>query len=253
MSIIGGMIKAMFEISSLNDVQSFAASGLRMPRGLIVKSQNRKTPPRPQKLLELYEFEVCPFCRKVREEMTELDLAYINRTCGKGASQNREEVKRRGGKLQFPYLVDPNTGTELYESEDIITYLAETYGPGRKFLGPAVSPINTAFAMAASAIRPRGRRVRPGLENRQQPEEILVLYNLEASPYCRKVRETLNELNLDYQVENVGKFSARRPELVDRGGKMMIPYLIDPNTGTEMYESDDIIDYLEATYGVDSA
>jgi glutathione S-transferase len=252
MSIIGGMIKAVFEISSLNDVQSFAASSLRMPRGLIVKSKNRTTPPRPSKLLELYEFEACPFCRKVREEMTELDLAYINRTCGKGAADKRGEVKRRGGKLQFPYLVDPNTGTELYESEDIITYLADTYGPGRKLLGPAFSPINTAFAMAASAVRPRGARVRAGLERRDQPEKMLVLYNLEASPYCRKVRETLNELNLYYQVENVGKFSARRPELIDRGGKMMIPYLIDPNQEVEMYESDDIIAYLEATYGADS-
>ena len=34
----------------------------------------------------------------------------------------------RGGKAQFPYLVDPNTGVEMYESLDIIDYLFETYG-----------------------------------------------------------------------------------------------------------------------------
>ena len=103
--------------------------------------------------------------------------------------------------------------------------------------------------MVASGLRGRGRRIRKGLEDRQQPPELLVLYNIEASPYCRKVREVLTELNLDTLVKNVGKQSARRPELVERGGKMMIPYLIDPNHDVEMYQSDDIVDYLEKTYG----
>lgn len=30
---------------------------------------------------------------------------------------------------------------------------------------------------------------------------------------------------------------------------MLAPYLIDPNTGTEMYESDDIVAYLNEKYG----
>ena len=29
---------------------------------------------------------------------------------------------------------------------------------------------------------------------------------------------------------------------------MMVPYLVDPNTGTEMFESADIKQYLLATY-----
>ena len=45
------------------------------------------------------------------------------------------------------------------------------------------------------------------------------------------------------------KGSTRRPELAERGGKELFPYLIDPNTGTEMYESDDINAYLRQTYG----
>ena len=31
---------------------------------------------------------------------------------------------------QFPYLVDPNTNTAMYESDAIINYLFDTYGPG---------------------------------------------------------------------------------------------------------------------------
>jgi glutathione S-transferase len=249
MSLIGGVVKAMLQMSNLNDAHSWMASTVRGPRGLIVNAHNRQHPPRPEQALELYEFEACPFCRKVREAMTELDLAYVNRTCAKGSANKRGELEQRGGKQQFPYLVDPNTGTELYESEDIITYLAETYGSGRSALGKIVAPANTGFAMAASVVRPKGGRVRAGLEQREQPEQLLTLYNMEASPYCRKVRETLNELNLDYRVENVGKLSARRTELVDRGGEMMVPYLVDPNTDTEMYQSDEIVAYLETTYG----
>ena len=33
-----------------------------------------------------------------------------------------------GGKSQFPYLVDPNTDTSMYESDDIINYLFDKYG-----------------------------------------------------------------------------------------------------------------------------
>jgi glutathione S-transferase len=249
MSLLIGLFKAMGEIAHLDDVHSWASSTVRGPRGVIVRPHNQKNPPRPDKPLELYEFEGCPFCRKVREAMTELDLSYVTRVSPKGARSNREFVKARGGKEQFPYLVDPNTSRELFESEDIISYLAETYGSGRLPLGRILSPVNTANAMAASLVRPRGSRVRPGLEDREKPSELLVLYNIEGSPFCRKVREVLNELNLDYVTENVGKFSARRPELIARGGKMMVPYLIDPNTDTQMYESDDIVAYLEKTYG----
>lgn len=233
----------------LDNIHSFAASAVRGPRGVFVKSHCVENPPRPDEPLELYEFEPCPYCRKVREEMSELDLAYINRTCAKGAEANREFVEQRGGKQQFPFLVDPNTGVEMYESEDIIDYLAETYGAGRVFLGPTVSPINTVFATVCSVVRPKGERVRSGFEDREQPPELLVLYNFELSPYCRKVREVLNELNLDYRTENVARRSTRRPELVERGGTMMVPFLIDPNTGVEMYESDDIVEYLEEQYG----
>jgi hypothetical protein len=39
-------------------------------------------------------------------------------------------TQKTGGKSQFPYLVDPNTKVEMYESQDIIQYLTDTYGDG---------------------------------------------------------------------------------------------------------------------------
>jgi glutathione S-transferase len=41
--------------------------------------------------------------------------------------RTRTELLRRAGKVQVPYLVDPNTGTALFESEAIRAYLLDTY------------------------------------------------------------------------------------------------------------------------------
>jgi glutathione S-transferase len=86
--------------------------------------------PRPVKLLELYSAEGCPSCRRVRALLTELDIDYIHRACPRGPSENRKRLVQRGGKMQVPYLVDPNqgTGVELYESKNICEYLSTNYG-----------------------------------------------------------------------------------------------------------------------------
>jgi len=48
----------------------------------------------------------------------------------------------------------------------------------------------------------------------------------------------------------VAKGSPKRPGFERRSGNMMVPYLVDPNTGKEMFESADIVRYLEDTYAV---
>jgi glutathione S-transferase len=201
--------------------------------------------PRPEKPLELYEFEACPFCRKAREALTVLDLDALVLPCPKGGPRFREEVKRRGGKYQFPYLVDPNTGKEMYESDEIVAYLFERYGTGRPpaLLSPGV--LTNLSAGLASAFRPGfGVRYRPA----RAPELPLELFSFEASPYCRIVRECLSSLELPYRLRNVGKGSPKRAAFVERSGRMMVPWLVDPNTGTSMFESADIVRYLERTY-----
>ena len=231
--------------SSLNNAHALLVSVARLGRGMRARTQPAS---QPRERLELYEFESCPYCRKVREVLSELDVEYVSRPCAKG-SRNRAALKARGGKVQVPYLVDPNTKRELYESEEIITYLTEAYGQGRAPLARVFAPLNTFGAGLSSALRPRGGKVRPAATTRAAPAQTLELWNFEASPYCRKVRETLCSLDLDSVVHNVAKKSTRRPELVALGGKMRVPYLVDPNTGTAMYESDDIVAYLDRTYG----
>lgn len=230
-----------------NDLTSYTATLIRLGRGVFprVTAERRRDPAR---LLELYDFEACPYCRKVREVLSELDLDYRVHPVAQGSGR-RAELVRRGGKMQAPYLVDPNTGTELYESDDIIRYLNATYGDGEQagWRLPVPAILDDVNSTLASAVRfGRGSRCRRG--GLRETFEPLTLFNMEGSPYCRKVRETLSELDLEYVVRNLPKGSPKRAELTRRGGKMQVPYLIDPNTRREMYESDDIIAYLEAQY-----
>lgn len=44
----------------------------------------------------------------------------------------RPKANKLGGQQQFPYMVDPNTKTSMYESDDIINYLFDSYGQGVK-------------------------------------------------------------------------------------------------------------------------
>ena len=234
-------------MSLANDLSSFAVTALRLGRGLVPRVTTERRP-KPRQLLELYEFEACPFCRKVREVLCELDLDYLVHPVAHG-SPRRDRLVELGGKMQVPYLVDPNTGARLYESADIIAYLNATYGAGSRagWRVPVPDMLDDLGSMLAGAVRMgRGGRcqtqaMRPGI----QP---LTLYNMEGSPYCRKVREALSERDLPHVVKSVPKGSPARAELVRRGGKMQVPYLIDPNTGREMYESDDIVTYLETEY-----
>jgi glutaredoxin len=74
---------------------------------------------------------------------------------------------------------------------------------------------------------------------------MLTLYVKTGCPYCAKVLAAGEDLDLEFNVKNVSD-EAIETELVTRGGKRQMPYLVDGDTGVEMYESDDIIEYLEA-------
>ena len=221
---------------------SLVATVLRPFNGLRVEALG----PRPKQPLVLYEFEGCPYCRKVREALTALDLEVDVRPCPKGGERFRPEVLGRGGKEQFPYLVDPNTGKAMYESAEIVRYLFATYGSGRP---PRVYDAGLlGDATSALACLPRtglGLRAEPS----RVPREPLELWSFEASPFCRIVRERLCSLELPYRLHNVGKGSPSRPAFERRAGRIQVPFLVDPNTNVEMFESGDIVEYLEATYG----
>jgi glutathione S-transferase len=223
---------------------AWVGSVLRLGGGYITA---RSLGPRPQKPLELYEFEACLFCRKVRETLSVLDLEAVIYPCPKGGERFRKKAIELGGKPQFPFLVDPNTNTQLYESDDINRHLAKTYGTGSRPLMVSLGPLTLFSSGLSSAVRRgHGGKARPS----KAPEKRLELWGFEASPYSRLVRERLCELELPYLLHNVAKRSPSRPAFIAKSGKMQVPFLVDPNTGTELFESEAIVDYLAKTYAV---
>jgi len=221
-------------------VPSTLATAVRYPLGLKISALGA----RPTQQLELYDFEACPFCRKAREALTMLDLDVLVKPSPRGGTHWRAEAIARGGKAQFPLLVDGDT--LIYESDAIVAHLYERYGAGTAPLWTRLGPINTMSSALASAMRAgNGRAVQPHRDAAQPLE----LWSFESSPYCRRVREVLCELELAYVLHNVGKGSPKRTEFRERAGKVQVPYLEDPNTGAHMFESRDIVRYLRTTYG----
>ena len=242
---------------------SLATSALRFGAGIATAPRSA----RPTLLFELYEFEGCPYCRIVREALTELDLDAIVRPCPKGGTRFRPHVIEKGGKAQFPFLHDPNTNVSLYESADIVRYLFETYGGGSVPLRWQAAGLQQLGSALAGLWRfGAGRDVRPSVA----PGQPLELYSFEASPFARLVRERLCELELPHVLRSVGRSTAsdwlppalrdafhveatpqtlNRRVLLERAGRISVPYLVDPNCGVEMAESADIIEYLQRTYG----
>jgi glutathione S-transferase len=200
---------------------------------------------RPEKMLELYEFEGCPFCRKVREALSYLDLPAVIYPCPKNGPTYRPKVKTEGGKTLFPFLVDPNTGQKMYESDDIIRYLFDRYGDGRIPFLYSGGPVNLISSALGAPLR-AGKGTQ--YTHSRKPERLLELYSFEASPYCRIVREVLCSLEIPYVLQNVGKGSPSRPAFVERSGRMMVPYLVDPNADKAIFESAEIRSYLLSTY-----
>lgn len=228
----------------------------------------------PEKLLKLYDIEASPYCRLVREVLTELDLDALILPCPSGGKRFRAEAEKVGGKQLFPLLVDENTKTVLYESADIIEYLTKSYGRPASAKGwRRPLAVGSSYLSSALLWRPRGitgMTARPS----KAPEKPLELYSFESSPFSKRVRARLCELELPYVLHNTGKgawtdmgppsfrdnlFKGRkdttrnRKWLADRTGRVQVPYLVDPNTGREMYESDAILGYLDERYATQEA
>ena len=66
-------------------------------------------------------------------------------------------------------------------------------------------------------------------------------------PFCQKVVQAAGEFELkegeDFTVINAAQGTPGREVVLNKGGKAMVPFLIDG--GTSMYESGDIITYLK--------
>ncbi|OAY78454.1 hypothetical protein ACMD2_09002, partial [Ananas comosus] len=180
----------------------------------------------------------------VREIVSILDLDVLFYPCPRNGPNFRPKVLQMGGKQQFPYMVDPNTGVAMYESDDIIKYLTLTAGfamIGRMGKGSSYTP---------SKLPPQPLEL--------WAYEIIVFLSVsieltyvslfQASPFCKIVREVLVELELPHILRSTARGSPKRQTLYEKVGHFQVPYLEDVNAGVKMFESAEIIDYLRATY-----
>ena len=82
----------------------------------------------PEQPLELWSYEASPWSRFVRQRLGQLGLAHVSHNLAR-QSPRRDAFRKRHGRVQFPFLLDPNTGVSTFESDAICDYIDSTYGP----------------------------------------------------------------------------------------------------------------------------
>ena len=76
-------------------------------------------------MIQLYFKRGCPYCKKVLDTIHE-EIAEDFEVHYKKHPENEQLVQEKGGKVQFPLLIDEDV--VMYESDEIIAYLRENYG-----------------------------------------------------------------------------------------------------------------------------
>lgn len=78
---------------------------------------------------------------------------------------------------------------------------------------------------------------------------MLILYYKPTCPFCRQVQATIARLELEVELRDITTSAEHEHDLIARGGKRQVPYLVDEEQAVEMYESDAIIAHLQQLYG----
>lgn len=79
----------------------------------------------------------------------------------------------------------------------------------------------------------------------------LALYEYESCPFCRRVLHEIERLSLNIELRNTREDPSARDELLEGGGRTMVPCLrITQETGAThwMYESADIVAWLRQQF-----
>jgi glutathione S-transferase len=181
-----------------------------------------------------------------------LSLPVTFRPTPQNGRKFRPEIKTKfGDKATFPYLIDPNTGVSMFESNDIITYLFKVYGSGKVPWTLSDSPwvpLSAGLGVGLARMGAGG-----SYQTSNAPEEPLVLWAYEGSPFCKIVREALCAMEIPHTVLFTPRGSPNRQKLWEKTGRFQVPYLEDPNTGVSIFESEAMVEYLQKQYGVEDS
>lgn len=189
---------------------------------------------RPVLPLILYQYEGCPFCRRVREALCVLKINVIIYPCPRttlaqygvesGSRYRGEATRLSGGKCMFPILVDPNepssaadtgddnglfklnhkNGRVVIDSAAIVSYLWTTYGDratmpwNYALLGGQASPPVLLALPSLFRLMPHNGILKDTKVVSKVPTQLLELYSCEACPGSRLVRERLDCIEIPY-------------------------------------------------------
>ena len=240
-------------------LRSLLASTARGWRGTQVLKRAKV----PTELLIVYDRENDPHCRLLRELLTELQLDALIRPCPQGGRRFASKLPK-GSEL--PVLVDRDLDVHAEGLRACLEHLLQHYAQldrGASLL--ASWPMQWSSRLASMLRGDAGMRAVPS----RVPRQPLELYSFESSPFSRLVRERLCELQLPWILRSFGKEQladwgppnrrftlkpwsprpgGRREQMLEDTGKAQVPYLIDPNRGVELFESQQIVDYLDRHY-----
>ena len=73
---------------------------------------------------------------------------------------------------------------------------------------------------------------------------MLTLYYKPTCPFCQRVLQNAENLGIEFNLKDITESDDIANELLEKGGKTQVPYLVDEKNGVAMYESDDIVDYI---------
>lgn len=89
-------------------------------------------------------------------------------------------------------------------------------------------------------------------ETVDQQTASMTLYQFEACPFCVKVRRAIKRLNLNIKLKDAKRDCVAQEELLKGGGRVKVPCLklVGEDGAVQwMYESSDIVAYLEKRFG----
>lgn len=124
---------SLFPVGALAMLVVAVTTAVSLARGRALPPDDGGRPETADTLV-LYQAEDCPHCRKVRRFCTEHGISYTchnPRTAGTASTdgtvtdRDRHDELTGYGRNQVPLLVDTDRNESLYESDDIVAYLAK--------------------------------------------------------------------------------------------------------------------------------
>lgn len=77
---------------------------------------------------------------------------------------------------------------------------------------------------------------------------MLTLYYKPSCPFCQSVLGEAEALNIQLRLKDISTDYELKSELLEQGGQMQVPFLIDTEKAMKIYESPDIIAHFNAYY-----